>query len=364
MSVKILHAADFHMDSPFDALSEEKAMERRREQRDIFKKIAEVAHAEKTDIVLLAGDLFDSDTAYFETCETIKQVFSDISAHVFIAPGNHDYYCAKSPYTFMEFPKNIHIFKSPIIQHIDIPGLNCRVWGAGFNTPVSGPLLSGFSADDGNMINIMLLHGELGGNMYNPITEDEIAASGLDYLALGHTHSFSGVKKAGNTFYAYPGCPEGRGFDETGTKGIITGTVSKGSCELRFVPTSAREYNILNVDLTGKTELISAIHEAIADLSSKDIYRIILKGEFDGEIDPIRLADVFKDSFYNVTFRDETRVCGDIWGGIDENSLRGLFLMSMREKFDSASDESEKEKITMAVRFALAAIDSREEWRP
>ena len=33
MAVKILHAADLHMDSPFDALTEEKAVERRREQR-------------------------------------------------------------------------------------------------------------------------------------------------------------------------------------------------------------------------------------------------------------------------------------------------------------------------------------------
>ena len=40
MAVKILHAADLHMDSPFDALSEEKAAQRRREQRELLQTIA------------------------------------------------------------------------------------------------------------------------------------------------------------------------------------------------------------------------------------------------------------------------------------------------------------------------------------
>jgi len=364
MSVKILHASDFHMDSPFDALSEEKSIIRRKKQREILNRIAEIAKEQKTDIVLLSGDLFDSDTAYFETCEALNRTFSDISAHIFISPGNHDYYCSKSPYSYMNFPENVHIFKSPIISYVDLPDLNCRVYGAGFNTPVSGPLLSDFRVEDPGKINIMTIHGEIGGNMYNPISEEDIAASGLDYLALGHVHTYSTVKTAGKTAYAYPGCPEGRGFDETGTKGIITGTVSKNGCELDFVPTSQYEYSILNIDVTGADDISAAVSENIAEENLNRICRIILKGEYDNKIDIAQLTEEFKDKFFDVTFRNETTVCHDIWDGIDENSLRGLFLKNMREKYDSAEDESIKEQLALAVRYGLSALDKREEWRP
>ena len=49
---------------------------------------------------------------------------------------------------------------------------------------------------------------------YGPISPGDIAASRLDYLALGHIHQASGLQREGSTYWAYPGCPEGRGFDE------------------------------------------------------------------------------------------------------------------------------------------------------
>src|SRR3989337_4315787 len=45
------------------------------------------------------------------------------------------------------------------------------------------------------------------------ITTDEIAASGLDYLALGHWHS-SSRGRAGRTVYAYSGAPEPVALDQ------------------------------------------------------------------------------------------------------------------------------------------------------
>ena len=61
--IRILHAADLHLDSPFDALSEEKAALRRREQRELLRSLAGIRAEQKADLVLLSGDLFDSDAA-------------------------------------------------------------------------------------------------------------------------------------------------------------------------------------------------------------------------------------------------------------------------------------------------------------
>ena len=65
--MKILHAADLHLDSPFEGLPAAKAAQRRQEQRELLKKIAHTAEAERAELVLLSGDLLDSDSAYMET---------------------------------------------------------------------------------------------------------------------------------------------------------------------------------------------------------------------------------------------------------------------------------------------------------
>lgn len=363
MAVKIIHAADFHLDSPFDALPAEKAELRRAEQRELIRKIVCIANDERADLILLSGDLFDSDVSYHETGETLREAFSDTRARVFIAPGNHDYFCSKSPYSYVKFPENVHIFKSPAISCVDIPELNCRVWGAGFCTPLCEPLLTGFSCPDRNMINIMVMHGDLGGETYNRISAQEIADSKLDYLALGHVHSFSGIMTAGGTSYAYPGCPEGRGFDETGAKGIIVGSVGKGACELRFVPLGGREYGVLNVDMTGKDSAAAALESAMPENAERDIYRVAFTGESADSVDIPVVREAFGDRFFHAVFIDKTERPGDIWQGSDENSLRGVFLRRMKSAFDAAESD-EKGRIETAVRYALAAIDRREGWRP
>lgn len=365
MSVKILHSADFHMDSAFDALPEEKALLRRREQRDMLRRIAEMCNAESVDIVLLSGDLFDSAASYYETQEALISALGAIKARVFISPGNHDYFCPKSPYSYLDFPKNVHIFKLPIISSVEIPELGVRVYGAGFGASRCPSLLDGFRAKDDGFINIMTIHGELSGDMYNHISEEDIALSGLDYLALGHTHAYSGIKREGKTYYAYPGCPEGRGFDELGQKGVIVGTVSIGSVDLDFRPIKGRQYRIFNIDLTDAENMRAKVFSSFpGEDCSDDIVRIILRGAWDEGIDERELQEELAPRFFHVTVRDETHLGRDIWDGLTDDTLTGLFLKRMRMAYDAAQTKEQKEMVTRAVRYGLASLESREEWRP
>ncbi|MDR3278555.1 MAG: DNA repair exonuclease [Oscillospiraceae bacterium] len=362
MPVKILHAADFHLDSPFDGLSAELSAQRRAEQRELLHKLAELANRERVQLVLLAGDLLDSAVSYHETTDALTRAFSSINARIFIAPGNHDYYCAKSPYAYIEFPENVHIFRSETIECVPLSELNCRVWGAGFNIPHCRPLLTGFQVPADNRTEIMVMHGEVGGDVYNGISEQEIEFSGLDYLALGHIHAHRGISRAGKTHYAYSGCPEARGFDETGKKGVLVGEVSAGACELRFVPLGGREYNITDVNLTGCDDARAAIAAATESFSERDVCRILLRGEFDGRADTAALEKQFADRFFQFSVRDMTRPRRDIWGSAGADTLRGVFLREMREKYDGA-DEEGRGRVALAVRYGLAALENGEEWQ-
>ena len=325
MSVKIVHAADFHLDSAFGALSAEQARQRRRESRELLTRLCNYVNQNGVDLVLLAGDLFDSDTTYRETLEALSEALGAMQARVFIAPGNHDPYSAKSPYATLAWPENVHVFTSKTVERVELPELGCAVYGAAFTAPMQDEsLLAGFRAPEDDFIHLMVLHG---------------------------------VLREGQTTYAYSGCPEGRGFDELGEKGILTGTVERGKAELSFVPFARRRYEILNVDVTGRSAE-DALRASLPDATVRDIYRIIFTGETDERgLDLKSIEEQFAPDFFHLELRDETRIGEDVWARAQEDSLRGLFLRELRTKFDVASSDDERAKISLAARFGLAALD-------
>ena len=361
--VKILHAADLHLDSPFEGLPPGKASMRRSEQRELLMRMAELAREECVDLVLLAGDLLDSDNTYYETGTELARALRLIPAPVFIAPGNHDWYSPKSPYARLKLPENVCVFHSSEIECVTMPNLSVRVFGAAFTDRRSGPLLRGFTADrEDGLRNILCIHGEVGAKTspYNPVSEEEIAESGMDYIGFGHVHKAGGLRKAGDTWYSWPGCPEGRGFDETGEKTVSIVTLSDAGCTLETRSIALRRYENLRIDITG-TEPLLAIHTSLPDETIRDVYRITLCGETDVSPDMDRIYDSLDELFFELQLRDETRMRANLWEHSGDDTLRGLFLKKLKAKFDAARDDRERRSIEQAVRWGLAALDNREE---
>ena len=359
----ILHAADLHLDSPFEGLSAGKAAIRRKEQRELLARLAELAASERVDLVLLAGDLLDSGNTFYETGEELIRALRGVPAPVFIAPGNHDYYSAKSPYARLRLPDNVHVFTEPAIRSVVLPELHARVYGAAFTEPSSRALLEGFRCERAEgTYNILCLHGELTAkdSRYNPITVQQLENSNLDYAALGHIHKASGLQRAGSTWYSWPGCPEGRGFDETGEKTVSIVTLDGSLCELRTVCIAKRRYEIVRLDMEGEDPLL-AIPSRLPDDTVGDVYRIVLTGETDTPPDLRRLYENLSDMFFELQLRDETRLRRSVWDSAGEDTLRGLFLSRLRERFEKAHSEEERIRVEQAARWGLAALDNAEE---
>lgn len=362
MSIKILHAADFHLDSPFAGLTSEQAKLRRKESRQTLERLSNYVNQNGVQLVLLAGDLFDGAETYRETIEALTEALGAMSARVFIAPGNHDPYSARSPYATLVWPENVHVFSSREIERVALPELGCVIYGAAFTDAAQETsLLAGFAARDDGLTRFMVLHGDLDAaqERYDPITREQIAASGLDYLALGHTHRFDGVMTAGKTAYAYAGCMEGRGYDETGEKGFLCGAVDPGKVDIKFIPFAKRRYWTLRADVTDKTPA-EALQSVMPETAANDLCRVIFTGETDGRgVDIKQIEERFASDFFHLELRDETHIRQDIWARADEDSLRGLFLKELRGQYDVAPEE-ERIKIERAVRFGLAALDHRD----
>ena len=358
--IRFIHAADLHLDSAFGAMPAQQAAQRRRELREIPRRLSDYVNEKGIGLVLLAGDLFDSAKAYRETAEALAESFGRMRAKVLIAPGNHDAYGGL--WEQVEWPENVYIFKENRMTDLAIGDFVFH--GAAFTASrQTESLLKGFRAEEDGKIHIGLLHGEVtsGESEYNPIHPEDIAASGLHYLALGHVHKRGEPARYGKTLAAWPGCPEGRGFDETGEKGFYEGTISaEGEITVEFVPFAKRRHEIVTVDITGK-EPLSAVETAVGADTKEHLYRLILTGETDAEgVDIPTLEKVLQERFYALEIRDSTRMKEDIWARAEEDSLRGMFLRELRAKWNSAKTEEEKETVTAAARFGLAALDHRD----
>ena len=176
-------------------------------------------------------------------------------------------------------------------------------------------------------------------------------------------HTCSGLRRAGGTFYAWPGCAEGRGFDETGEKGVLLLDAAPGNVTARFLPLGGRRYEILTADVS-ETEPLEAVLRALPEDSARHIFRVILRGERLRAPNLPALRAALEGMTFALELRDETRLRRDLWERAGEDTLRGLFLASLRARYDAAETEAERAAVTMAARWGLAALDRDEEVFP
>lgn len=362
--IRVLHTGDLHLDSSFRGLTPKKARLRREEQRELLLRLQSLAVEREADVVLIAGDLFDGDGVYYETTRMLAETFARIPARIFIAPGNHDPYSEYSPYAAVRWPDNVHLFRSEGMERVELPELGAVVYGTAFTSKYrdTSPLAN-FKPDyDEGLTRLMVLHGDLssGKSRYGPLTADQLAASKMDYVALGHIHRYIDLWREGGTAFAYCGCPEGRGFDETGEKGVLLGTVEPGEVHMEFLPLAKRRYREVTVEVTDK-DAAQALLAAVPANCGEDICRFRLTGERrEDRLDLPRLTALVRDRFFEVQLLDETVPAVDVWARAEEDTLTGLFLRNMRTRLELAEAE-EKPCLERALRFGLAALEGREE---
>lgn len=359
--MRILHAADLHLDSAFAGLAEEKAALLRQESRDILRRMVDWANDHAVDVMLLSGDLFDSDRMYSQTARTLAQALARFRGRIFLSPGNHDFCAPGSGYDAVDWPENVHIFTSRRPQTVLLRSLNASVTGAAFTSAEEWEPFDGASFSGGDApIRLGVLHGEVtrGESKYRAIPPVEIEKTNLTYLALGHVHRCAGVQRAGNTAYAYPGCLPGRGFDETGDKGFLYGEITPEKVELEFIPFAPRRYQSVTADITDR-DPADAVRQALDPDCGQDICRVLLTGSRRENFSLSALTSELSGLCAALELTDETYPEEDVWARCGEDSLRGLFLQNLRARYDGA-DEDEKRQLLQAARFGLAALDNRD----
>lgn len=368
-TVKILHCADIHIGAALSFLGDT-AAQRRYETLLTFERIIDTAVTEGIKIIAAAGDIFDSNGVEGGFVSAVfKKISSVPEIKVVLALGNHDPLSAQSPFKTGELPKNLFVLGTKD-ECITFDDLKTRVYGRSFDDVyLKGEESFSITPHEDGYVNLMVLHGEVRSDLnsnYNSVTANFIKESGMDYIALGHIHKRTEPQKIGNTFYAYCGCPEGQGFDETDEKGVYIGEIGKGLCDLSFVPMSKRRHICEKIDVTGinssaeiSGSVLTLLREKYGEQYGENLYKIELTGSISEDFN-LNLTEILSrvsEKVYFAKIKDRTELLVDTEKLANEVSLKGLFVKNMLERINNAFD-GEREALQNALKLGLRAFGS------
>ncbi len=352
--MKLLHSADWHLDSPLQGYTQAQAARLKKALLEIPGRVAALCRSQGCDLLLLSGDLFDGPHTA-ESLDAVRKALGEVSVPVFIAPGNHDFVTDRSPWLTEAWPENVHIFTHPVLETVELPGLNCRIYGAGFSSMDCPGLLKDFRAEPFEGYSIGVLHGDPTqvSSPYCPITKKQVEDSGLVYLALGHIHK-NGAFQAGKTLCAWPGCPMGRGYDEMGEKGVLLVTLEE-TATAQFLPLDTPRFYDLEAEPEGDGP--GALNMLLPAVENEDFYRVTFIGQSE-PLDMAALAAQFS-RFPNLLLRDRTTPPTELWGTAGEDTFEGMYFRLLQEALEGQDPERQK-KILLAARLSRKLLDGQE----
>lgn len=311
--MRLIHCADLHLDARMEStLPKEKARERRIELLRTFTRLVDDAGRKQADAVLLCGDLFDAKTISARARNCVLDAIAEHPDIIFYyLQGNHDQnsFLAEPE----KLPENLRTFGADWVSYEQ--GEVC-ITGAEIRESTADGLMERLILDAGR-VNIVMLHGMMAEygrkNQQKGFSLRGLRGRNIDYLALGHVHSYQEDKLDDRGVWCYCGCPEGRGFDECGEKGYVFLEVQGGKVSSEFVPFAGRRLHEIEVDISGlltHEEICRAAERELAGIPGEDLVKIVLTGEVspEAERDTDWIQRAFADDFYFVRVKDKSRL--------------------------------------------------------
>ena len=349
--MKILHTSDLHIGSALTSrLSQDKIRERKGELLSTFERMIEEAVYQRVSLFIIAGDLFDTEKITKSTKDRVLTAIARCPGITFLyLSGNHEKDALTAGGT--PLPDNLKLFGEDW-TYFDYG----EVCVAG-RSEIKADMFQSLDLDY-RKTNIVVLHGALaegksGGEI---IGRRELEGKHVDYLALGHYHSYSEHKIDDTGIAVYAGTPEGRGFDEVGEKGFVIIESDGRYARHTFRPFAKRTLRIIDVDLTGaesRQDVDTRVDSALAGISHLDLVRVRLVGKRMPELFPDlgAITSRWQNAFYHFEIKDESSIRINPDDYKYDRSLKGEFIRLVSAKAD-LSDE-EKDKI---IRTGLAAL--------
>lgn len=305
--MRILHTSDWHLGKRLFKL--DRAPEHELFLNWLLKTLIE----EKVDVLLIAGDIFDTPTPPHQSLETfynfLHRISTETTTDTYIIAGNHDSgLLLEAPARLLSFHR-VKVWgklSSDPLDHwttitkgkesIDLCALpffrSYELLPQGEGDALQ--VLSKYLTAKNTTPKLLMLH-HLAGIFEASGSEQVISLSGVDsiptkeleafdYVALGHIHK---PQKVGTKIY-YSGSPIPMRFSETQTKSVVLIDVKEKNLEHKIVPIPVfRNLFIVKADETNYLEKLKALTRT-TDLTPMVEVQIQLSSPRVGLIDEIK----------------------------------------------------------------------------
>ncbi len=356
--MRFIHCADIHLDSAMQThLAADKAYARNAEITQTFERLCHYAQDEQVRAVIIAGDLFDTERTSRHTVDSVLDAIrSTPTVDYLYLRGNHDE--AVDVLSDRELPTNLKLFsdKWTTYTYEDV----C-IHGIESSDDNVDTIYDDIPIREG-MVNIVVLHGQIATTSGPDLIDiKRLRNRGIQYLALGHLHNYKAERlDSDRGVYCYPGCLEGRGFDECGEKGFVLIETQKGHRPAHtFIPFARRRLHCIDVDISGldsTSQIYAKICQQCQDIPSDDMVEVILKGAWPPtkSFSLIHLQQKLDPDFYFSKIKDETVM--DIRPEDYQNdiSLKGELIRLVQ-----GSAETDQDKAAI-IRACLQALSGEE----
>jgi DNA repair exonuclease SbcCD nuclease subunit len=296
MSVRFIHSADWQLGAHFTQFGED--VKRLRSARlETLRRTLDLVAEREVDALLVAGDLFEDSQVDDRLVKEVANLLSGQSTPVFVLPGNHDPASGPGSIWQREFwkalPDHIRTFEEA----------GCAPLGDGWL--LASPLFQKRSTNDpsqkieallseipSDAVKVGMTHGSLAIPSQHqpddhPIDPKAATQLGLDYLALGHWHSW---REEDGGRMLLPGTPEQDKWDtrDCGWVALVEIDGPGQSPRVTREPVATLNWNSLELNCAQPDAEMDRLTEELAELEpQKDttILRVQLKGELGLEDD-------------------------------------------------------------------------------
>jgi exonuclease SbcD len=368
--LKILHTADIHLGAKFSGLGNKGAPQRER-LRATFKNVIATAINERVNIVLIAGDLFDSNQQPQRNIDLVIEQFNLLGSNnipVCLIPGTHDSFDSSSVYKKVDFEgrcSNLKIFTDENISCKEYPSLDLTVYGKpNLSNRSSVSPLKGLKRSTSTKFHIAMAHGSL----YIPekIAEDdhvfrleEVKASGMDYLALGHWHRVYSCSEKPPAWYSGP--PEWIPDQKEKGAVLLVSLSDSGEVKVESKKIGLRDYDEVEVDMNEIQDLAKLKVRIYEGANQNLVRKATLKGLRDVElmINPEELETELGEKFFHLSVVDESHPKSGEVTEDEDRLIRNRFIKLMKAQIEGLEGE-EKDIAEDALQYGMALLDGKE----
>lgn len=372
--IRLLHTADVHLGAKFLNIGD-KGKEQRDQIKTSFKKLILQAIIEKADVVIIAGDLFDSNQQPQSNIDLVIEQFGLLAASsipVCLIPGTHDCFDSSSIYRKVDFPKkcpNLTLFLNEgwNYKEFSTPGLTVYGKPNLSNRSLKSPL-EGLKRSTGGQYHIAMAHGSLsipGRSAEDDylFTLDQIQQSQMQYIALGHWHQPYKCSDKGVTAW-YSGAPEIIAMDQRHPGSVLIVTIlDSGEIKVEPKQIGIRYCDEIQIDLSGMGSLLEIKNKIKEEANPNLIRGVILKGLRNEEMHPstAELEKELSGLFFHLRVDDQShpRISELSDDTYKDQLIIARFLKLMKQRIETSEGE-DREVAEEALQCGLALLQGKE----